>query len=53
MVVGYTHNVYSDSSCFVWLQIKRHCKLVHGSMVYTECVLRQQQFRVASNKVIL
>ena len=30
-----------------WLQIKWHCKLVHGCMVYTKLVPRQQQFHVA------
>ena len=27
--------------------IKRHCKLVHGCMVYTVCAPRRQQFHVA------
>ena len=31
----------------MWVQIKWHCKLVHGCMVYTEHVPRQQQFHVA------
>ena len=32
----------------MWLGMKWHCKLVHGCMVCTECVLRQQQLHVAS-----
>ena len=31
----------------LWLWMKWHCKLVHGHMVYTECVPRRQQFYVA------
>ena len=31
----------------VWLKVKWHCKVVHGYMVYTELVLRQQQFHLA------
>ena len=31
----------------MWLWMKRHCKLVHGWMVYTELALRWQQFHVA------
>ena len=31
----------------MWLHIKWHWKLVHGCMVYTECVPRQQRFHVA------
>ena len=31
----------------MWLQIKGHCKLVHGCMFYTEFAPRQQQFHVA------
>ena len=32
----------------MWLQIKRHCKLVQGCMVYTEFTPRQQQFHMAT-----
>ena len=31
----------------MWLWMKWHCQLVHGYMVYTELVPRQQQFHMA------
>ena len=31
----------------MWLWTKWHCKLLHGCMVYTELVLRRQQFHMA------
>ena len=36
-------------SCILrlWLWMKWHWKLVHGCMVHTHCMLRQQQFHVA------
>ena len=37
-------HMYTQS---MWLWIKWHCKLVHGCMMYTECVPRQQHFHVA------
>ena len=39
-----THVLY----IITWLQIKCHCKLVHGCMVFSEHALRQQQFHMAS-----
>ena len=38
--------VTAEHTCtqHTWLQMKRHCKLVHGCMVYTDRAPRRQQF---------
>ena len=46
--------VTAEHTCtqHTWLQMKRHCKLVHGCMVHTDRAPRRQQFHVAQAVVV-